>query len=61
MTSSVLIAAERAGYTLEARLRNAGRRLDGTLEDELVYAMVRDQFLSRELPPIRFGGVAESE
>ena len=32
--------AERAGYTLEARLRSQARGVDGTLRDTLIYAML---------------------
>lgn len=35
--------AERAGYTLEARLRQQRRAPDGTLGDTLIYASVREE------------------
>jgi RimJ/RimL family protein N-acetyltransferase len=35
--------AERAGYTLEARLRQHRRAPDGTLADTLVYARLRGE------------------
>lgn len=34
--------AERAGYTLEGRLRHAARAVDGTLADLLIYARTAD-------------------
>lgn len=34
--------AERAGFTLEARLRQNGRGNDGSLRDTLIYAKLRD-------------------
>ena len=36
--------AGRCGYTLEALLRNNGRRVDGTLEDVRVYSMIPEDY-----------------
>ena len=39
--------AERAGFTLEGRLRNVSMAPDGTVRDDLVYAIVPDDQLQR--------------
>ena len=39
--------AERAGFTLEGRLRNVSMAPDGTVRDDLVYAIVPDDRLQR--------------
>jgi len=42
--------AGRCGYTLEAVLRNNGRRVDGTLRDTRVYSMIPEDY--RRLYPV---------
>jgi RimJ/RimL family protein N-acetyltransferase len=39
------LVAESCGYTLEATLRNNGRRVDGTLRDTLLFALIPEEFL----------------
>ena len=41
--------AERAGFTLEGRLRNARLEPDGSISDELVYAIVPEDHSQQKL------------
>ncbi len=41
--------AERAGYRLEARLRNDSRAPDGVLRNTLIYALLPDEYFSSEV------------
>ena len=47
--------AERAGYQLEGVLRARDRRKDGSLEDSLVFSLVREDYGKLRLPPIQPG------
>ncbi len=52
-TSRSRRVAERAGYRLEAELKNDSRAPDGTLRNTLVYALLPDGYRSS---PVYFGG-----
>ena len=41
--------AERAGFTLEGRLRNARLEPDGSISDELVYAIVPEDHEQQQI------------
>ncbi len=45
--------AERAGYRLEAKLKNDSRAPDGLLRNTLIYALLPDEYRSS---PVYFGG-----